>query len=201
MHLPLFLFQQNYRLVEVKLVTASGLQISKNMDQYQCFFRTHFDQHSSKNQYYLRILFREHQGSVLGPVLLNTFSYSQLFVSIDIYLFSHADDNTPFFLGADTDNVKSKLQKAKKSLLQGLSHIQRKANSGKCHFICSSNINIMQKNKEVSSSSCEQLFNLVLTKNDITVTYRQYLKLHVYNHQSSQNWETCEATCIYHVYY
>ena len=158
MHLPLFLFQQSYRLVEFKLMTASGLQISKNMDQYQCFFRTHFDQHSSKNQYYLRILFREHQGSVLGPVLLNTFSYNQLFVSIDIYLFSHADDNTPFFLGADTDNVKSKLQKAKKSLLQGLSTIQRKANSGKCHLICSPNINIMQKNKEVFYSYIQTVF-------------------------------------------
>ena len=59
-----------------------------------------------------------------------------------------ADDNTPFFVGNDLDEVIFKLQSASKTLFQWFADNQMKANLDKCHFICSSNLktNIMIEN-------------------------------------------------------
>ena len=51
---------------------------------------------------------------------------------------SYADDNTPFFVDKDLDDVISKLQNVSKTLFQWFNENQMKANPDKCHFICSS---------------------------------------------------------------
>ena len=48
---------------------------------------------------------------------------------------SYADDNTPFFVGGDMDDIKSKLKNAQEALLQWLSHSQSRTDTGKCQPI------------------------------------------------------------------
>ena len=66
----------------------------------------------------------------------------------DVDFAIYADDNIPFFVGNDLDEVIFKLQSASKTLFQWFADNQMKANLDKCHFICSSNLktNIMIEN-------------------------------------------------------
>ena len=61
---------------------------------------------------------------------------------------SYADDNTPFFVGNDLDEVIFKLQSASKTLFQWLADNQMEAYPNKYHFISSSNLktNIIVEN-------------------------------------------------------
>ena len=66
----------------------------------------------------------------------------------DVDFAIYADDNIPFFVGNNLDEVIFKLQSASKAIFQWFADNQIKANLGKCHFICSSNLktNIMIEN-------------------------------------------------------
>ena len=77
----------------------------------------------------------------------------------DVEFASYADDNTPFFVGDDLNDVILKLQNASKTLFKWFNDNQMKANPDKCHFICSSNVktSIMIENEQISNSSCEKL--------------------------------------------
>ena len=71
----------------------------------------------------------------------------------------NADDNTPFFVGNDFDEVIFKLESASKTLFQWFADNQMNANPDKCHFICSSNLktSIMIENRQMHKSNCEKL--------------------------------------------
>ena len=92
------------------------------------------------------ILFGVPQGSILGPLLFNIFLCDLFFVMNNVDFASYADDNTPYFIGKDLDDVISKLQNASKTLFQWFNDNQMKDNPDKCHFICSSSI-IKRKSK------------------------------------------------------
>ena len=59
----------------------------------------------------------------------------------DVDFASYADDNTPFFVGNDIDEVILKMQNASETLFMWFKDNQMKANPDKCHFMCSSNSN------------------------------------------------------------
>ena len=67
---------------------------------------------------------------------------------IDVEFASYVDENTHFFVGGDL-NIILKLQNASKTLFKWFNDNQMKANSDKCHFICSSSVktSIMIKNE------------------------------------------------------
>ena len=66
----------------------------------------------------------------------------------DVDFAIYADNNTPFFVGNDLDEVIFKLQSASKTLFQWFADNEMKANLDKCHFIWNSNLktNIMIEN-------------------------------------------------------
>ena len=99
------------------------------------------------------------QGSILGAFLFNILLRDLFFIINDVDFTSYADDNTPFFIGNDLDEVIFKLQSASKTLFQWLADNQMKANADMCHFICSSNLktNIMVENQQIHNSTCEKL--------------------------------------------
>ena len=104
------------------------------------------------------ILFGVPQGPILGPLLFNIFLCDLFFVMNNVDFASYADDNTPFFVGKDLDDVISKLRNASKTLFQWFNDNQMKANPDKCHFICSSSIkvNISRENQNISNSASEK---------------------------------------------
>ena len=104
------------------------------------------------------ILFGVPQGSILGPLLFNIFLCDLFFIMNDVEFASYADDNTPFFVGDDLNDVILKLQNASKTLFKWFNDNQMKANPDKCHFICSSSVktSIMIENKQIRNSSCEK---------------------------------------------
>ena len=81
----------------------------------------------------------------------------------DLEFANYADDNTPFLVGDDLNDVILKLQNASKTLFKWFNHNQIKANPDKCHFICSPSIktSIMIENKQIRNSSCEKLLGVL----------------------------------------
>ena len=103
------------------------------------------------------ILFGVLQGSVLGALLSNIFLCDFFFIMNDVDFASYADDNTPFFVGNDLDEVIFNLQSASKTLFQWFADNQMKANPDKCHFTCSSilKMSIIIENRQIHNSTCE----------------------------------------------
>ena len=92
----------------------------------------------------------------------------------DVEFASYADDNTPFFVGDDLNDVILKLQNASKTLFKWFNDNQMKANPDKCHFICSSSVktSIMIENKQIRNSSCEKLLGVFF---DSKLTFQSHI--------------------------
>ena len=71
---------------------------------------------------------------------------------------SYVNDNTPFFVGDNLNDVIWKLQNVSKTLFKWFNDNQMKANPDKSHFICSSGVktSIMIVNKQIRNSFCEK---------------------------------------------
>ena len=120
------------------------------------------------------ILFGVPQGSILGPLLFNIFLCDLFFIMNEVDFASYADDNTPFFVGNDLDEVIFKLQSASKTLFQWFADNQMKANPDKCHFICSSNLKtrIMIENGQIHNSIGEKLLGVFF---DSKLTFQSHI--------------------------
>ena len=102
------------------------------------------------------------QGSVLGPILFNTF-LSDLFLAMKETEFtSYADNNTLYDTGNTTEDVISSLQESSEKICEWFSNNQMKGNSGKCHVIPSSNepAKIQIGESLIESTNCEKLLGV-----------------------------------------
>ena len=82
---------------------------------------------------------------------------------------SYADDNTPYVVDNNIQDVIIKFQNASLTLFQWFYDNQVKANTEKCHFICSTDdkVNIIVENQKICNSPCKRFlgvrFDLKLT--------------------------------------
>ena len=87
----------------------------------------------------------------MGPVLLNMFLGGLFFIVNKRDATSYANDNTSSFVDTNMHDIISGLGVAWKSLCEWFNQKPEKANSTKYHFTCSSNVNIMWKNKKLAT--------------------------------------------------
>ena len=75
---------------------------------------------------------------------------------------SYADNNTPYVVGNNIEDVIINLQNPSLTLFQCFYDNQMKANPGKCYFICSTDnkVNIIVENKKICNSPCEKLLGV-----------------------------------------
>ena len=64
---------------------------------------------------WLEIVFGVPQGSILRPLLFNIFLANLFFILNDVDIESYADDNTPYVIANDIDDVIASLEKASKA--------------------------------------------------------------------------------------
>ena len=77
-------------------------------------------------------------------------------------LASYADDNTPYAVGNNIEELIVKLQNASKTLFQWFNDNQMKSNPDKCNFICSTSkkVSLIVENKEINNSTHERLLGV-----------------------------------------
>ena len=76
----------------------------------------------------------------------------------NIRLASYADDNTPYAVGNNIEELIVNLQNASKTLFQWFGDNQMKSNPDRCSFICSSSekVSLLVENKEINNSTHER---------------------------------------------
>ena len=130
------------------------------------------------------ILFGVPQGSILGPLLFNIFLCDLFFIMNETDFASYADDNTPYVVGNNIEDVIIKLQNASLTLFQWFYDNQMKANPGKCHFICSldDKVNITVQNQKICNSPCEKLLGVTFdSKLTFALTLMIFAKKQAFN--------------------
>ena len=74
------------------------------------------------------------QGSVLGPILFNTF-INDLFFIINTEICNYADDNTPYAVDMSLQKLMEKLESTIGSALDWFDYNGMRLNSTKCHLL------------------------------------------------------------------
>ena len=74
------------------------------------------------------------QGSILGPLLFHIFLFDLFWIMNNTELTSYANDNMPYAVGNNIEELIVKLQKASKTQFQWFSDNQMKSNPDKGNF-------------------------------------------------------------------
>ena len=125
------------------------------------------------------IKFELSQSSILGPLLFNIFLADLFFIVNDIDIENYADDNTPYVIADNIDDLIKSLEEASTVSFQWFDNNLLKSNPGKCHLLINRNDNVpVHVGKwETENSKCEKLLGVKLKwKQNIDDHVKKYVK-------------------------
>ena len=93
----------------------------------------------------MEIVFGLPQGSMLGPILLNSFLTDLFFIANSLNIANCANDNMPYATANDIDRLIASLEEDSKSLFTWLENILMKSNADKCHLLVNFNVKVTIK--------------------------------------------------------
>ena len=108
------------------------------------------------------IVFGVPQGSILGPLLFNSFVCDLFSILSDVVFAIYADNNTPYFVKNDIRSVIKSLENASVELFEWFSDNHMKGNPDKCHFITSErkDLVINVENNQITKNECKKLLGI-----------------------------------------
>ena len=98
---------------------------------------------------FAKILFGVPQGSILGPLLFNSYTCDPFLENSDMNIANYADDSTPYACSWDVDSVIFNFQKNTERVFRWFHNNNLILNAEKSHLIVSS-----KQNLEIQVSSC-----------------------------------------------
>ena len=122
------------------------------------------------------IIFELSQSSMLGPLLFNIFLADLFFIVNDIDIENYADDNTPYVIADNIDDLIKSLEEASTVSFQWFDNNLLKNNPDKYHLLINRNDNVpVHVGKcETENSKCEKLL-------DVKLKWKQNIDDHISN--------------------
>ena len=110
----------------------------------------------------LEIIFGVPQGSILGPLLFNTFLIDLFFIFEDTDIASYADDNTLYVIADNIDGVIKSLEEASEILFKWFNDNLMRINADKCKLLVTTNNTVKIKigNFDITNSKSEKLLRV-----------------------------------------
>ena len=109
-----------------------------------------------------KVLFGVPRGSILGPLLFNTFICDLFSIMNKVDFASHADGNALYVIGNGVKEIINSLKEASDKIFYWFADNQMKANPDKCHLLTSSSgeVSICVDNYNIKSSKSEKFLGI-----------------------------------------